>query len=150
MRTATVTRRDPPRLAFLFTGQGAQYPDMSKGLYEASPVFRAALDRCAAILAPHLDRPLLDVVFPADAGSALLDATEYTQPALFAVEYALTELWRPGGHAVRPDRPLGRRICCGLSGRCVQPGRWPEADRPARAADAVPARRRRDGCGVRA
>ena len=92
-----LARRDPPRIAFLFSGQGAQYAGMTKGLYDASQVFRAALDRCAAMLRPYLDRPLLDVLFTQDAGAALIDQTVYTQPALFAVEFALTELWRSWG-----------------------------------------------------
>ncbi len=101
--------REPPRVAFLFTGQGAQYAGMARGLYQAAPAFRAALDQCAALLAPHLERPLLEVLF-AEAGSpaALLDETAYTQPALFAVEYALAALWRSIG--VEPEIVIGHSV----------------------------------------
>ena len=108
LRTATVARRDPPRIAFLFTGQGAQYAGMTRGLYEHAPVFRAALDRCAALLEPYLARPLLDVLFPAEGTSTLVNETAYTQPALFAIEYALAELWRSWG--VVPDVVLGHSV----------------------------------------
>ena len=103
-----VARRDPPRIAFLFTGQGAQYAGMTKGLYDVSQVFRAALDCCAAILQPYLDRPLLDVLFTKDTGAAQINQTIYTQPALFAVEFALTELWRSWG--VTPTVVIGHSV----------------------------------------
>jgi acyl transferase domain-containing protein/NADPH:quinone reductase-like Zn-dependent oxidoreductase/acyl carrier protein len=103
--SAHVTRRDPPRIAFLFTGQGAQYPGMARGLYEAAPVFRAALDRCATHLEPWLDRQLLDVLF--DGGDAIHDTT-YTQPALFAVEHALVELLRSWG--ISPTAVMGHSV----------------------------------------
>jgi acyl transferase domain-containing protein len=86
---------DPPRVAFLFTGQGAQYPDMGRQLYATQPVFRAALDRCAELLRPHLEYPLLEVLFSGAEGQ--LDQTAYAQPALFAIEYALAEMWRSWG-----------------------------------------------------
>ncbi len=108
LRTERVARRDPPRFAFLFTGQGAQYAGMARGLYENSPVFRAALDRCAAGLAPHLEKPLLEVLFPADGASTPLDDTAYTQPALFAVEYALVKMWAAWG--VAPEIVLGHSV----------------------------------------
>jgi acyl transferase domain-containing protein/NADPH:quinone reductase-like Zn-dependent oxidoreductase/SAM-dependent methyltransferase/acyl carrier protein len=107
VRTAHVARRDPPRVAFLFTGQGAQYAGMARGLYAAAPAFRRALDRCAAGLAPHLPRPLLEVLFAEEQPSAL-DRTEYTQPALFAVEVALAELWRAFG--VAPAAVMGHSV----------------------------------------
>jgi acyl transferase domain-containing protein/NADPH:quinone reductase-like Zn-dependent oxidoreductase/NAD(P)-dependent dehydrogenase (short-subunit alcohol dehydrogenase family) len=100
--------REPPRIVFLFTGQGAQYAGMTSGLYDASPVFRATLDRCAEILRPYLDRPLLDVLFTKDTGAAQINQTVYTQPALFAVEFALTELWRSWG--VTPAAVIGHSV----------------------------------------
>jgi amino acid adenylation domain-containing protein/thioester reductase-like protein len=79
-----------PKIAFLFTGQGAQYPGMGKGLYETQSIFRDALDQCAAILDPLLDRPLLNVLF-ASANDSTIHQTTYTQPAIFSFEYALAQ-----------------------------------------------------------
>ncbi|MFQ5732545.1 MAG: SDR family NAD(P)-dependent oxidoreductase, partial [Planctomycetaceae bacterium] len=99
-----------PKVAFLFTGQGAQRMGMGRQLYRANLIVRDVVDRCARILDPFLERPLLDVMF-AEAGSPaaeLLNQTAFTQPALFAVEYAVSELWQSWG--VRPDAVLGHSV----------------------------------------
>ena len=54
--------RPDSRVAFFFTGQGAQYPGMGRALYKVEPVFREAFDKCALLLGEHLDRPLLEIV----------------------------------------------------------------------------------------
>jgi acyl transferase domain-containing protein/NADPH:quinone reductase-like Zn-dependent oxidoreductase len=107
-RTSRLARRDPPRIAFLFTGQGAQYAGMARGLYAAAPVFREVLDRCAEALGPHLPRPLLDVIFAPPDQAGAIDETAFTQPALFSVEVALAELWRSWG--VVPSVVMGHSI----------------------------------------
>jgi acyl transferase domain-containing protein/SAM-dependent methyltransferase len=95
-----------PRVAFLFDGHGAQVAGMGHGLYETEPRFRAAIDRAAATLEPLLDRPLLSLLYGADG--ALLDHTRYAQPALFAFEWALADLWRSWG--IEPDVVLGHSL----------------------------------------
>ena len=103
-------------VAFLFTGQGAQYVGMGRALAHASPVFRDALQRCAAVIDPLLGRSLLDLMFTLGDEAEALNETRFTQPALFALEYALVELWRSVG--VTPTLVLGHSVgefaaaCC--------------------------------------
>src|SRR5690606_2601306 len=96
----------PPRIAMLFTGQGSQYAGMGHALYEADATFRAALDRCARVLDEKLDVPLPSLLW-GEASSRLND-TRYTQPALFALEWALLELWRSFG--VEPALVMGHSV----------------------------------------
>ncbi len=94
-----------PRIALLFTGQGAQYPGMAGGLYASLPAFRGHLDRVCAAFAPHLPAPLLPVIL-GEAGD--VHHTASTQPALFAVEVAVAGLLADLG--VQPAVVLGHSI----------------------------------------
>ncbi|MGH9466717.1 MAG: type I polyketide synthase [Terriglobales bacterium] len=104
--------RLPPPVIFLFSGQGSQHGNMGADLYASQPVFRAALDRCAELLRPQLDLDLRALLYPAgsesQAAAARLNQTGYAQPALFAVAYALAQLWQAWG--VRPRAMLGHSI----------------------------------------
>jgi phthiocerol/phenolphthiocerol synthesis type-I polyketide synthase E len=99
-------------VVFMFPGQGAQYVNMGRELYETERVFRQRLDTCAELLRPDLDADLRDLIYPKEGVSKeaekRLMQTAFTQPALFAVEYALAELWLSWG--VRPDAMIGHSI----------------------------------------
>src|SRR3954465_3209779 len=85
-----------PGVAFLFTGQGSQYVGMGQGLFESQPAFRRAIEQCDAALRDCWGgESLIDILYsPADAATASrINDTKYTQPALFAIEFALAQLW---------------------------------------------------------
>ena len=107
LRSGTSVR---PKIAFLFTGQGAQYWGMARQLYETAPAFKSAIDRCALVLLTE-EIDLLKVLYAEDLENAeapAIDQTANTQPVLFSVAYALTELWASWG--VLPDSVMGHSI----------------------------------------
>ncbi len=101
------------KVAFMFSGQGSQYVNMAAGVYRTEQVFRDCLDQCAESLRPRLGLDLRAVVYPAAKEGAieettLLNQTWLTQPALFAVEYALAKLWMSWG--IEPHNMIGHSI----------------------------------------
>jgi acyl transferase domain-containing protein/SAM-dependent methyltransferase/aryl carrier-like protein len=108
LSTGSCVRGHGPRVGFLFPGQGAQSAGMGRELYETQPTFRHIMDECAEILADVLDKPLLDVLYSEGEDAALLAETGFTQPALFAIEYAVAELWRSWG--VAPTLVMGHSL----------------------------------------
>jgi acyl transferase domain-containing protein/SAM-dependent methyltransferase/acyl carrier protein len=117
-----------PEVAFLFSGQGAQYIQMGRELYETSPIFRDALNKCDEIAREYVSESLISVLYPEtsndDVGAhgdqrkslrdgapntkSLFDQMTYAQPALFAVEYALATTWRAWG--IEPTMVMGHSV----------------------------------------
>jgi phthiocerol/phenolphthiocerol synthesis type-I polyketide synthase C len=91
-------RAGRPRVAFLITGQGAQFAGMGRALADAMPPFRAALAQCEDVLRPHLSVPLSEILADRDTPGRL-DRTLFAQPALFAIGYASALTWRACGIA---------------------------------------------------
>ena len=101
-----------PPVVFMFSGQGSQYVNMGRDFYEHEPVFRETLDVCAQHLRQPLGLDLRQALYPPegekDAAAERLNQTWLTQPALFAVEYALARWWMSLG--IEPEAMLGHSI----------------------------------------
>ncbi len=95
-----------PKVAFLFTGQGSQYKGMGRALYAREPIVRAVLEHCDSVLQELRGASLLSVMF--GDSEASLDDTAWTQPALYALEVALVELYRSAG--INPSVVLGHSV----------------------------------------
>nr|BFE27867.1 hypothetical protein GCM10010200_001180 [Actinomadura rugatobispora] len=89
---------------FVFPGQGTQWAGMAAGLYDSSPVFRAAFDECARALGAFVDWSPT-AVLRGEPGAADLDRIDVVQPMLFAVMVSLARLWEHFG--VRPAAVVG-------------------------------------------
>lgn len=102
---------NPEKVVFLFTGQGSQYVNMGKELYESQAVFKQAIELCTEIVDPYLECSLTDILFPVtqDAESiAQLNETKYAQPAIVAIQYALVKLWESWG--IKPTVVMGHSV----------------------------------------
>ncbi|MEH2238959.1 SDR family oxidoreductase [Nostoc sp.] len=99
-------------IVFMFSGQGTQYVNMGREVYQSEPTFTLAVDNCCELLKPHLDFDLRHVLYPDEAekekAAEQLKQTFVAQPALFTIEYALAQLWMAWG--VRPEAMIGHSI----------------------------------------
>jgi acyl transferase domain-containing protein/acyl carrier protein len=106
------TQQERYTTIFMFPGQGSQYVNMGKKLYETEPVFREWIDRCCQLLEPELGLDLRGLIYPADGecntATDRLKQTTIAQPAIFTVEYALAQLWISWG--IKPEAAIGHSI----------------------------------------
>ena len=108
--------QERPSIVFMFPGQGSQYVNMGKELYETEPVFREWLDRCCVLLEPELGLDLRSLIYPAVETNQFVRAnrdsplreTQIAQPAIFVIEYALAQLWMSWG--IKPEAAIGHSI----------------------------------------
>lgn len=107
-----VKEADEPPIAFMFPGEGAEYVNMARELYELEPVFREQTDRCSELLAPALGFDLRRVLYPgrdeAEEAVARLKRADIAWPALFVSVYALARLWAACG--VQPQAMFGQGV----------------------------------------
>ncbi len=108
--TGHVPSQRKPQVAFLFSGHGGQYAGMGSQLYATEPVFRRAYDRCDELFRSSLGGSLLDAFALRDDGGtpAWTESMGFAQPALFALQYALAQMWRSWG--IEPNAVLGHSL----------------------------------------
>ena len=113
--------KEEKRALFMFPGQGSQYMDMARGIYEIEPIFRQEMDRCFEILKPLMDYDLKEIIYPSAEGRGdhrsnrsnksyipSINQTEIAQPLIFAIEYALAKLLMAWG--ITPYAMIGHSI----------------------------------------
>ncbi len=106
-----ILKTAPGETVFLFPGQGAQFPQMGRALYENEKTFREAVNACAELLTDDLGLDIRDILYPKNETSETenrLQNTRFTQPALFVTEYALAKLWM--GWGISPNTLCGHSI----------------------------------------
>ena len=104
------TQQHKQSIVFMFPGQGSQYVNMGKELYQTEPVFREWIDRCSELLEPELGLDLSSLIYPTVRanGDSPLRETQIAQPAIFVIEYALAQLWMSWG--IKPQAAIGHSI----------------------------------------
>lgn len=110
-RVKTAHSEAEPTVVFMFPGQGAQYVQMGRGLYQRLPVFRREVDHCLRLLAARTDCDLKNILYPSTdrpEASGQIHQTEVTQLALFVVEYALAKQLMHWG--IRPGKMIGHSL----------------------------------------
>ena len=105
---SAVEELDTRSVTFMFSGQGSQHVGMARALYEMQPEFRKTFDNCAELLEKDLGCDLRNVIFSQGADAQVLNETRVAQPALFAVEYSLAQMWMSWG--VLPNAMIGHSI----------------------------------------
>lgn len=110
MTRPAMAAEDSPEIAFLFPGQGSQYPGMARDLYARQPLFRELFDQVAGLFEPELGLDLRTVLFDdrGDGADHPVNRTSLTQPALFAVEYCLARTVE--SHGIRPAAMIGHSL----------------------------------------
>ncbi|MFH9663620.1 acyltransferase domain-containing protein, partial [Streptomyces sp. NPDC017248] len=106
--TTTHTPHDTPTTVFLFSGQGTQYPGMAHDLYHTHKTFRETVDECATHLTPHLNADIRTILWHTNHTPHPLAQTQYAQPALFTIEYALARQWQHWG--IHPTTLIGHSL----------------------------------------
>lgn len=96
------------KIVFMFTGQGSQYVNMGKMLYETNKTFRTAFDECDKLFRPYLVKSITSLVYGDKADAKVIERTVFAQPLIFTIEYALYEMWKEIG--VKPDVVMGHSI----------------------------------------
>ena len=108
----TISPSTAPRIAFVFPGQGSQYLNMGRELYDSEEVFRSTVDECATLLRPQIHHDIRSTLFPADdqrtEAERDINRTIFTQPCIFTIEYALAKLWMSWG--IQPSLLIGHSI----------------------------------------
>jgi amino acid adenylation domain-containing protein len=102
----------PQQVVFMFSGQGSQYVNMAREIYQTERYFQEQVDRCCEILLPHLGLDLRTILYPSaehtTTAAQQLQQTAITQSAIFVIEYALAQLWMSWG--VIPIAMIGHSI----------------------------------------
>jgi len=106
-----IKKKEKQKIAYLFTGQGSQYINMGRQLFETNPVFLSAVEACDRLFTPLLQTSLITLLYPepgSQSDESSIDKTIYTQPLIFTLQYAILNLWKSLG--VTPQAVVGHSI----------------------------------------